>query len=146
MDPNGNHSMHIEVSCAIVVKAMRILKANVQISGKYQRNQIKALIQAHHGIAVPAVLNVPFSIDTIQYLTIVLIRSTDDDDDVFDNIPDIATLKNVWGLLFVNMVPETVVVRIRTNAIDNYQQRKWRQNYIGLVHTRFFHFIELIND
>lgn len=39
-----------------------------------------------------------------------------------------------------------VVVRIKTNVDDNYQQRKWSQNYIGLVHTKFFHFVELIND
>ena len=41
----------------------------------------------------------PFVINSVQYLNIILIRSNDDDDDVWGDIPALTLCRKNWGSL-----------------------------------------------
>lgn len=89
----------------------------------------------------------PFTVDSQNYLNIVLIRSADEDDTIWADIPDIQLLRRNWGVLFVNTTPG-VRVRVypQVGNDEGVNNRVWTGPSVGLVHAQKFDFYELMEE
>jgi len=115
----------------VVVSLLKIKKNKILSSRKkYKKNLVKSTIETNYDRAKVVTYRQPFTLDP-DYLTIILIRHADQEEDVFKNLPGLDTMRTNWGLLFVNLTPEVdVIITGHSN-----QKRKWVNTYIGHLYV-----------
>lgn len=148
MDQHGNHPMRVDVECEVVCRIMRVAKnqmANMNhrmkcryvsdiVRGQYAQSQVIQYLQ-------------PFAIDSENYLNIVLIRSADEDDTIWADIPNIRLLRRNWGMIFINTTPGLRVrVYPEVGNEEGVKHRTWTDPSTGLVHAQKFVFYELMKE
>jgi len=94
------------------------------------KNLIKSTIETNYDRAKVVKYRQPFILDP-DYLTIILIRHADQEDDVFKKLPELVTMRTNWDLLFVKLAPE-VDVTITGHTV---QRKKWVDTYIGHLYA-----------
>jgi hypothetical protein len=149
MEQVQNHRFTVQFIGPFVMYMFSVPKAPLLTPNEaYIRAALRYMIRAcgqdpppAHLLAIPNNRVHSLNPDLLSFL---LIRNANDDNDVFGNAPDIATMRNTWDILYCNMSN----LRLRAvfaGANDNNSIKYWPADaiYHGMVHMTGVYFIEL---
>lgn len=144
MEPRNQFKLTISIKCAITVYVLRLSLNHITNGKKINKTFVKKSIEKNSEFRA-AKLNEPFELDTKLGFYVLLIKRTEDDNDIFQDLPEIGLIRNNWRVLFCNRTGSDLKISTKTLEDEKFNLRNC-QDFKGLISCRHVKFVSILDD